>query len=337
MRTRADIKALLISLLPAGSEQLYALENTDNIGGTLYALAGALKDTATDRVEALRREVNPATIVEKIPDWEQACGLSNTALAKFGTPLQRRNAVLSVLREHGSFNLDDIRAAVQPYFLYADPSQIQIVETYQPYLAALHTYANPTPLVLGPSATGSRLVKVLDDPRVSPAGAQVLIGLSGVLDEIGFVLTAPDGRAKVFAPGYLGRGTVAVVAYILYAAEMVGAAIRGTWTLAMTTGPSAGATLTNWSLYVEGLGVNFDNASPPNRIGEGLGAAMFQFGVVADPALLGAGYDLEGAYRAVQKVKPAHTIGVILSKNVLGGICPIPDDPPTIPDRVIAC
>ena len=57
--TQADAKRLLISLLPAGSEDLYALDNTDFIGGVLYSLAGVVKDYGTDRMEALVSELNP--------------------------------------------------------------------------------------------------------------------------------------------------------------------------------------------------------------------------------------------------------------------------------------
>ena len=87
----------------------------------------------------------------------------------------------------------------------------------------------------------------------------------------------------------------------------------------------------------QGLGVNYDAATPPNRIGEGLGAALFEFLVIADPALLGTGYDIEGAFKAIQRVKPAHVLGSIVVKNTVmgGGLLAIPDEPTTLPSRSI--
>lgn len=41
--TQEEVKRLLISLLPEGSEDLYALGNGDVIGGILNSLGGSLK------------------------------------------------------------------------------------------------------------------------------------------------------------------------------------------------------------------------------------------------------------------------------------------------------
>jgi len=336
--SRDEVKQLLVSLLPPGSEQLYALRNTDKIGGVFYALAQTLKQYGTDRVDQLRLEVNPSTMTEKIVDWEEACGLTNTPLARFGTTEQRRNAVLAVLREHSSFCLDDLRAAVQPYLNYQDPSQIQILETDRVALQALHTYQNLTPLAIGSNSTEGSTIRVLDDPRVSPAGAMVHISFTGNLSEVQFILTSPSGApyVKFWLAEELGTGAVTDAIRVLYAREMAGAPIYGDWTLYVRTGAAA-ATLNAWSIFVEGLGVNYDNSMPPNRIGEGLGAAMFDFAVVADPALVGTGYNREGAYGAILKFKPAHTYGNIVEMNAVADLCAIPDEPETIPDRSIPC
>jgi len=336
--TQAELRRLLIALLPDGSEDLYALETTDFIGGTINALAGALKFNVADRIDQLRKEVNPATIEESIADWEAACGLSHTVLASFGTAEQRRNAILSVLREHGSFSLDDIRAAVQPYLVYADPSQIEIIEPDRIAQQAAHTYPYASPMTATfPNNAASSSVFVADDPRVSPAGATINLNLTGLLDEVRFRLTAPDGYTKNWLGGFLGSGSVTNQNFVLYAPEMAGRKILGNWTLTVTAGNTTNATVNNWSIFVEGLGVNYDGATPPNRIGQGLGAALFEFLVVIDPALVGTGYDYEGAYRAVQRIKPAHVLGNIVVKNTVmgGGLLAIPDEPTTLPDRSI--
>jgi hypothetical protein len=165
--TQAELKRLLISLLPEGSADLYALENTDIIGGQLNALAGTLKDTLADRFDAAVRNLNPATADENIPTWEAATGLSNSKTALYGTSAQRRNAYLAVLRMRGAFALDDIRAILQPYFLYADASQIEILEADRGAQRTAHTYAG---VAIGPAPLVSDNVIVSDDPRVSPAG-----------------------------------------------------------------------------------------------------------------------------------------------------------------------
>ena len=117
---------------------------------------------------------------------------------------------------------------------------------------------------------------------------------------------------------------------------LAGKRISGRWTLEANN-PSVGFTL-RWSLYVEGQGVVYDTAVPPNRIGEGLGAPVFTFAVVADLGLLGTGYDLIGAQRAIVKWKPAHTYGFVATTSpITGTICPIPDTDNAIPDTAIPC
>lgn len=338
---REDVKALLVSLLPEGSESLYALENSDNIGGILWALAGAVKDAATDRVAALRREVNPSTIFENIPAWEAALGLANTTIALFGTTEQRRNAVLAALREHGSFSLDDIRAAVQPFLrLYADPSQIDIRETDRDALRTAHSRVNVTPLVVGASSYGTSTIRVPDDPIVSHAGATATIVVTGDLSEISLRLSSPGGaKHQDFPPGFLGDGMATVEIFTLRALNVSDTLINGDWELRLTTGPGSGATVHLWNLFVEGFGVNLVGPPPhpPARNGEGLGSAMFEFLVLADPALLGVGSDIEAAYRVIQKIKPAHVIGNIGLAGALGDGCAIPDDPASIPNRCLPC
>lgn len=334
--SRDEAKQLLVSLLPAGSDQLYDLANTAVIGGTLYGLAGALKQVLLDRIEQLHLELNPSTMTEKIPDWESACGLTNTPIARFGTLDQRRNAVLAVLRTSGSFSYDDIRAIVQPYFLYQDPSQIVILETSRAALRTAHTYSYTTPESI--PAASSRLYGVIvpDSPRVSPAGAHLLCNLTGYVGDVAMVLGAPDGTLVSFPAGTLPPLTVTAQGYDLCAPGFAGKAIKGTWTLGVRTA-SAPLTLNSWAVFVEGLGVIYDTAMPPNRIGQGLGAPMFEFAVFADPALLGTGYDLVGAQRSITRWKPAHTQGFIATANPMGGICAIPDTTSAIPDIAFAC
>lgn len=329
--SRDEAKQLLVSLLPPGSDQLYELANTAVIGGTLYGLAGALKDVLLDRVEQLHLELNPSTMTEKIPDWEAACGLTSTPIARFGTIAQRRNAVIAVLRTSGSFSLDDIRAIVQPYFLYADPSQIQIVETDRAALRTMHTYSYTTPETIPLGSTQTLGVLVADNPMVSPAGAHLVMNLDGYVGDVTLTLIGPDGFQVSFPPGTLPPRSVMGQAYDLVALGFAGRAIRGLWQLRVRT-QSSFLTFNSWGVFVEGLGNIYDTAVPPHKVGEGLGSAMFQFAVVADPALLGTGYDLQGAQRSLSRWKSAHTVGVI---GLAAMTYAIPDTPSATPDAAI--
>lgn len=337
--SRDEAKQLLVSLLPAGSDQLYDLANTAVIGGTIYGLAGALKQVLLDRIEQLHLELNPSTMTEKIPDWESCCGLTNTPIAKFGTIAQRRNAVLAVLRTSGSFSYDDIRAIVQPYFVYTDPTQIQIVETNRAALRTAHTYPFFAPVTVAGERVYAFFLStpgnvVLDDPMVSPAGAHLVMNLTGDVGDYYFSVTGPDGTTARFPPGTLPSGGGTGVAYDLCAPVFAGRPIKGRWTVRVATGVND-ATVNSWGVFVEGIGVNFD--SNHNRIGEGLGAAMFEFAVIADPALLGTGYNLQGAQLSLTRWKPAHTAGsVVVVSGVMGAsYYAIPDTISATPDAAI--
>lgn len=335
--TQAELKRLLISLLPEGSADLYALENTDIIGGQLNALAGTLKDTLADRFDAAVRNLNPATADENIPTWEAATGLSNSKTALYGTSAQRRNAYLAVLRMRGAFALSDIRAIIQPYFLYADPTQIEILESDRAAQRTAHTYPG---IALGPSPVVRGTVSVADDPRVSPAGAILTFALTTTrLDALVLTVSGPGGYFAQRVAGFFDTEATSVVGqtYRVNLPEFAGQTINGTWTVEWFSSALVNVTILSWSLFVEGLGMNYAG-SPPTPNGEGLGAAQFDFVVVADPALLGTGYDLDGAQRALTRWKPAHTAGGVTELSAaLGTVCAIPDTTNAIPDNAIPC
>lgn len=336
MISEKEARELLLSLLPPGSEQLYLTSDRAVIGRLFTGLGQAVRTSTLLRVEQLHLELNPSTMFEKISDWEEACGLSSTPIARFGTPEQRRNACLAVLRTSGSFSLDDIRAIVQPYFLYKDPSQIEIIETDRDLLRAAHTYSTAPGVVIPSGGNYASAVLVADDPLVSAAGAQLQVNISGNAKDAEFVLYCPDGSTTVFGPSTLPAETVATKDYVLHARQFAGHAIKGRWTL-IAYAVASPITLHSWGVFVEGIGVNFDGAVPPKRLGEGLGAAMFQFAVVADPALLGTGYDLQGAERSLNRWKPAHTGGTVVLKSGVFGASSyaIPDTASATPDAAL--
>lgn len=337
----AEAKRLIQLCFPQGSEQLYAWDDpAANIGQFFNVLGQVWKTYGSDLVDALRREIYPITVEQNIPVWESALGLSNTPVAKFGTPAQRRSAILSWLRQRGTFCRADIQALVQPFFLYEDPSEIQILESSRLEQTLLHTYSNTTPLPIAPDSFGASRIAVLDDPRVSPAGVAVTINVGpATVDQIRIGLDGPDGtRASWRGDVYLGSGFTGAASFVLRSKRHAGKPIKGEWKLDISTGPGA-FTLQSWALSpIEGLGVNFDRAVPPNRIGQGLGAAMFDWAVVAEEDKLGSGYDLTAALRALRRMKPAHTqCTIIWQASGFPDACAIPDTRSAVPDAAIPC
>lgn len=337
--SRQEVKALLTTLLPAGSEQLYDLSESAYIGGTISGLAGALKDTLTDRIAALRNEANPSTVAELLPEWEQACGLTYTPIARFGTLGQRRNAVLAALRmSGGSFSLDDIRSIVQPYFLYANPADIQILEVNRFALQAANLYSDLVPVTVPAGPTGTMQVSVADAPRVGAAGVTAYVRLTTTrLDGAEFGIEGPSGYFRGYGAGWLAPNPTSVTNQLcaLFAPQFAKKPIAGPWTLSFRN-LLAPITVSAFILFAEAEGAIFDLSG--SRLGDGKGSAIYNFAVVADPAKLGAGYDVEAAQRAITRWKPAHVNGfVALISPLTGTVCAIPDTSNAIPDRCIPC
>lgn len=332
MATDKEAKEILIGGLPDGIEQFYDLERGD-ISKYFGAIGSALKKAGFDLLDTLRLEINPSTMLQKIPDWENALGLSATSTALFGTLVQRRNQVLGRLRENGGLTLADIRAAMQPYFLYQDPNQIQILEPNRAALKTLHTYPYVGAPVIPPLATRSVFIPVLDDPKVSPAGAQLNFRVTTMdLAQLGVIVKGSPDVSYDF--GSLGQGSAASLDFTIGMPQFSGQSIFKTWEIQFLTN-TVGATISNISLFVEGLGRNYDVNGM--EIGEGLGAAMFTFAVVMDLALVGPGYNPEGAKLALKRITPAHCGSSLFTKAMGGTLCAIPDLITTLPDLCIPC
>jgi hypothetical protein len=183
-------------------------------------------------------------------------------------------------------------------------------------------------------------VSVADDPRVSPAGATLYFTISTTrLDGLTVTISGPGGNVGQRVPGFFDTEQTIVVnqAYKVNFPEFAGKAIRGTWRVEFFNSALVNVTISAWALFVEGLGMNY-TGTPPAPNGQGLGAALFQFVAVADPAKLGTGYDVDGAARALTRWKPAHTQGgITILSDALGTVCAIPDTINAIPDNAIPC
>lgn len=187
-------------------------------------------------------------------------------------------------------------------------------------------------------------VNVADDSYVSDMGAQVLINVqvAGTAANAFVTLTGPDGYAINWnLADYLSLGVVVgpntVYDLALYAPQFgpkLGAdkihyvrhPIRGIWKLTVKNMD----TINTASVFVEGVGRNAAGQ-------DGLGAAMFEWGVLADPALVGSGADLIGAADAIRRINHSHLLGSLIlgDSGGLGGGAMIPDDPNAIPDMGI--
>jgi len=330
--SRDEAKQLLINGLPPGIDQVWDMSG--DIGRFLYALAGGLKQYGFDMAETVRLELNPATMTQKTPDWESTFGIGYSKTALFGNDAQRRNQVIGYLRSLGEgFSIPGLQSIFNMFLGYANPAEINIIETDRAALTVLNTVAENPGLVIGALAIVNRTFIKVDLPRVSQAGAQVMITFDGGdVDEISVRLTGPNGFSKLWPAGYI-TGTAALTDYYFYAPEFEGQTILGNWTLTITTG-ATGITYQQGSLFVEALGRNGPDWPGTN----GLGAAMFDWLVQADPAKVYADVDYAGARLIVNPIKPAHTVGAVGLKN--GDIpdsCTIPDSTEAIPDECISC
>jgi hypothetical protein len=307
-----------------------------------YAVAQGFNQALVARIDALRRERNPAAAIEKLEDFEVALGLHFTNTAQFGTDAQRQAQIVGRFREGQPLSISGIQTVLQPYLKYADPATIQVLEPNRAAQKTAHTYAFPSAVAVGTGVTID--ANVTDDSYVSDMGAQVLINVQVAGTPVNaFVnLTSPDGFVKTwFLADYASLGTVVgpntVLDLVLYAPEFgpkLGAdkihyvrhPIRGTWQLTVKNMD----TINTASVFVEGVGRNAAGQ-------DGLGAAMFEWGVLADPALLGVGADLIGAAAAIKRINHSHLIGslVLGDSGGLGGGAMIPDDTNAIPDMGI--
>lgn len=307
----------------------------------LYAVAQSLKFAVKDRIDALRTERNPATAIEKLPDYELALGLLQTRTAQFGTVSQRQGQVVGRFREFGGLSKAAIQTVMQAYLKYASPADILVIEADRPATRAIHTYAFPAPL--GLTAVVNLFLDVPDDSYVSDGGAQLRInveaaggGASGIIE-----LTGPDGfkhRWDIF--DYRSLGVVVGMNTVFdlelrardFAPQLaddgytwVRRKIAGRWVLTLKNLDK----LNSAGLFVEGVGRNAAGQ-------DGRGAALFEWGVLAETAKLGAGADLLGAAEAVRRMDHCHLNGhLLLDGHDITSLAAIPDDPNAIPDMCI--
>lgn len=344
--TLAEVKRFLLSLLPAGADKLYSTAEGDGGTGDYFGgIADGIKEYGTDLVEDVRTETNPNTVTQNLPEWEAVMAFSDTRTAIEGSTEQRQAQVISRWREHGASFLDNIRAAVQPFFQYADPANIQIIEMDRDALETAHTYSWAAAGIPG-LGTYTSTIAIGDNAPTGQMGVTCYIDLTHpTVQDLTISLIAPDGSVYFLATevgagfptdGRLGSGsTGGSKQYKFYVPDAAGEGITGNWTLTISNSDinagnvGAGAAING--LFVEGIGrVGFTNV-------EGLGAAQFQFAVVYDSALsTAAAIDFDAVRFAIRRVTPAHCYGYLVAA-MGGGICAIVDDPFAVVDFCVVC
>jgi hypothetical protein len=315
-----EVRHTLVNLLPPGADKLYDLTPTGDVFKLFDALAAAVKQFGYDLLESLRAEIIPSSAIQKLPDWEKALGLTSTFAASSGTPAQRQAGVLSKLREFGSFTPYIVRSIVAPLLGYADFTQLRVLETRRADLTALHTYVDSPPGNQGTIPASGSLIRPMylpDGGSASRAGAQVTLWISHpAVQGLTATLTAPSGKSKSWRN--FGRGAVVNQPFLLYGVEFSGTQCNVQWNLTVSDASGNAGTLVRWQLFIEGVA------------GNGLGGAVFDWGVYADPAQLGATQpaDYAGAKAAISRIKHAHTNG-----HIIRSIAPAPDSSVAVPDQ----
>jgi hypothetical protein len=331
-----DLKTELIAGFPSGMEDWIDWFDPDGPGPLLEADAHVLEDCGTGKVDELRRELSPLTCsIQGIQRWERTLGLQNSKVTIAGTETRRRAQVLARLREYGPPTKALVQTVLNAFLVYDDQTQIVILESRRDLLRVKNakTWNGSEPF--GPGTTATLTWVVWDDPRVSKGGAQVDLNVTCAdLGTLEATLTAPDGTAHS-VPLPIGVGARAGgpggVSLRLYFPQFVGhTTIFGTWTLELTSN-NVGDNVIQGILLVEALGRYHDWLGKPR---DGLGAAMYEWGVVVEQAKLGAGAELQSALQAVWRLSYARSKGSIIRKpaNLL---IAEPDRDWTIPDQVV--
>lgn len=304
--TSDQVFDLLMQLLPRNADALYGLLHKSGDPYNVFAgEADGFKAYCLDAIATARAEVSPLTTTVKLPEYESWTGLTQTIIALTGSTQQRRNQVISKLREQGASTVNNVIAILAP-LLGMFPGNVQVVESNQAAITTAHTYTNSTGASIGANSSVSQTVLVNDAGVVSDAGAQVTVTVTSTNPEqLSFTLTTPAGvNAYTMPAGTIPAGSVTSVAFKVSVIPSAGASFTyGTWTFQVNTG-AATCTLVSWALFVEGIAQ-----------GQDTGGARYWFGVYADPAHLGetgASANFAAARAALARITPAHAVACLL-------------------------
>lgn len=299
-----DARQRLLEGLPDGADALYDLTPaTGDFWKFFQSIAALLKTYAHDLVDLARLEVVPQLCRYKLPDWERVFALTSSRVAQVGTIPQRQAQIVGAFRAaagQGSA-IPTVQGILNPLLGYFPTTPVRIIETDIPGLRVQHQYGFQQDVTIPNGTTATVQFQVNDGGKVSKMGAQLELAFSQTtITAHIFTLTGPDGRSVTWS-----GGTYPAVPLKLYAQALAGAAMYGTWTLAVTNNSGSSNTLyASSALFVEGM----------NR-GQSTGGAIYHWGAYADPAHVGENGtppDLQAALSAIKKVTFSHCVGRLL-------------------------
>jgi hypothetical protein len=256
--THKEAVAILKEAWPPRSGSLYDWDNSESLIARLFeAFGDIVKLYGYDQSDRLFRELNPLTMVELIPSWEQLLGITLSSSAQQLSITQRRNAILSRLRELGpltDFNLAAIFARLAGYVppaapevIYQTPNDLANVNTYK------HGHGGAIPTGTGFDGTNLILISptLLDGGHLWDAGSTIFLFLSAAQSEhLHIRLTGPSG---MFVEWDGGPNLDSVV--VLRSPKLAGQSVHGNWTLNVYRDVGSPAvTLSDWWLYALGKG-----------------------------------------------------------------------------------
>lgn len=332
MASALDVKTILIGSFPPGVESIVDWE--DHPGNHIGAIAETIANKLLPSVDELALEVNPITCVKNQSRWERDLAITSPRI----TTAQRRAVILSRLREVGSVvTIPLVQSVIAPLLDMADASDLVVIESDRDALRTEHTYVWAGSQSI--SSTPSNVtIHVTDDALVSYAGAQLDIKLTCAdLSLLSVTLTGPDSATATVAAGNIGRGALTAQWIRVYFPSVKGAAVGGVfggnWTIEFALSSGTG-TVTDLGLFVEGLGRDSTKH-------DGLGAAVYHWGVMVEESKIGPNADLVAARSALQRIHYACRPVSLLRRSVGAGAlaegdyAAIPGDPNSLPNASI--
>ena len=337
MTTQAQARQLLFSLLPPG--ELYDLDNsTSDVYKFFNAFAQTVKTYGFDILDMLETEFNVSAATQKLPDWEAALGLTQCPGVS-GSLTERRQAIISRLREFGSIGIGSIPPVIAPLFgSYTNLGLVDFIEVDRAGFGARHTHTSGTALVITTPAGWHFHVPDAGYTAISSLTFTIDTGASSISDANDFKIqiTSPSGSTKIYFLNSALGGTVSQAAGIqtsrvisLKTNEIAGPA-RGIWSVRMEkiTGVGPGFTVSDVSLFVEGAASTGDSAEGLQRL-PGLGTGAYEWAV----APFGATNPIDAhcVQLTLDRIKPAHT----KASYIYSAARTFPDEARAVPGRFI--
>jgi uncharacterized protein YmfQ (DUF2313 family) len=330
-RTLEDAKRAVRQQYPPGDENLYAWDDKDSfVAHDVGEKARALQ-TMQEDADNLRFELAPQTAVAKLEDWEKLFGTSQSPSVREGSIEQRQELIIARWREHGPSTLPNIKAAARALLGYTPT----ILEVSRAALTAAHTWPAPGTNTIPGSGSVSVPFTVIDEPRVSEAGAQVTFTIthSNVEDlTLSLEGPVPDDFIHTWPAGTWtnDKGSVTGKSYTLAAPDFAGTVCYGLWQLTISNSDGHAGSHGDCSLFVEAMGRDSYGA-------DGLGSQIFDWAIFYDSTQVGPLANPEDVFALVERWNPAHCWATIIydsevNPGALGGY---PDDPLCIPDRFV--